>query len=50
MLSSLGIRAYRNLLRKFFSVAISELNLSYLQWAGAAALIGGLWMWEGCVA
>jgi len=33
-------------LKVFFSAGISELNLSSLQRAGAAALIGGLWKWE----
>lgn len=44
MLSSFGIRAYRNLHRKFFSAGFQLLNLSSLQRAGATALIGGLWM------
>ena len=55
MLSSFGIRAYRNLLRKFFSPdsyreAFNNSIFIIYHWAGAATLIGGLWKWEGCAA
>ncbi len=46
MLSSFGIRAYRNLLRKFFSVGFQQLTLDW----GNDTLWGRLWKWEGSVA
>lgn len=49
MLNCLGIRALPNLHKSFFKRGHFRTQSFSLTTGWAAALIGGLWKWEGCV-
>lgn len=50
MLSSFGIRAYRNLHRKFLARAFNNSIFLIHTGLGQRHSLGRLWKWEGCAA